>query len=81
MIKQTKVQLSPKRFTKKVEYVEPIREGSTAQKKEAITSKYSESYQLNVMTDALIELYGDKESQTKEKLIEISNHVKGVIDG
>ena len=56
------------RVSKKVEYVEPTREGSTAITKEAIVSKYSESYQLNEMRKAI--LSGDN-----TKLQEIEDYI------
>jgi hypothetical protein len=63
MLKTETIQPRKNLFKKKVTYIESIREGSTAIKKEAIISVLgSEAKQINVMLDALVEIIkGDTE--------------------
>lgn len=67
MLEVKKVQKKKNMFEKQVEYKEPVRLNSKAKTKEAITSKYSESYQLNVMRKAIL---GDAESLIELQVIE-----------
>ena len=73
---ETIVQENPDRknmFRNKVTYMEPTREGSTAIKKEAITAKYPESLQLNLLRKAIL---GDAVSIAK--LQEMENYINEV---
>ena len=67
MLIEEKIALSPKRLTKKVKYAEAPREGAKATKKESIVSKFSESYQINVMRKAIL---GDAEALKELQVIE-----------
>ena len=67
MLETKKIQKSKNMFEKQVEYREPVRLNSKAETKEAITSKYSESYQLNVTRRAIL---GDAEALIELQEIE-----------
>lgn len=73
MLVEKNIVRSSKRQSKNEEYVEPVRTGATATKKEEIVSKYSESYQINIMRKAIL---GD--ASALEELQEIENYISSL---
>lgn len=67
MLETKKIQKQKNMFSKQVEYKEPTRLNSTAETKEAIVSRYSESHQINVMRKAIL---GDTQALTELQEIE-----------